>query len=1074
MPTCPRCGEENPEHARFCHACASPLDGGAPASRRLVTVLFCDVTGSTAMGERQDPEQLRRVLSRYATEARTVIERHGGTVEKFIGDAVMAAFGIPVLHEDDALRAARAAVELRTALARLNTELERDVGITIQTRIGINSGEVIAGDPSGGEGFVTGDAVNVAKRLEESAGPGEILIGDETQRLARDAIQSESVEPLALRGKRERIRAHKLLDVTPGALAHARRFDSPMVGRERELALLEEAFARTARERSCHLFTVRGSAGVGKSRLLNEALRDIGADAQVLRGACLPYGEGITFWPVLEIVKQATGVTEDDSPDEAKQKIAAVLEDDQSAQIVAERIAEVVGLSAEAGIAEEGFWAVRKLLEALAHRRPVIAVFDDLNWAEPTLLDLVEHVAEWARDAPILLVCLSRPELLDVRPGWGGGKRNATSIFLEPLSEHESEVLIENLVGGAVLDADARARIQEASAGNPLFVEEMVAMLVDEGLLGQENGRWFVRGDLSSVRVPASIQVLLASRLDQLGVVERQILERGAVEGNVFHRGAVVALAPGREPAELERGLQELVRKELIRLHRATFAGEEGFSFRHPLIREATYDALPKQARSELHEAYAGWLERRPGEYEEIRGYHLEQAVRYRRELGPLSDAERELGVRASQLLASAGRRALSRGDAPAAVDLLTRAVLLQPERSALRLELLPDLAAALREAGELARAEQYLEEALSSAREAGDRGAELAASIERVALLLLSDPARPAEQLEAVEASVPLLEELGNERVLASAWTLIATRFGLWQGRFARGEQALEKALSHARRAGDRRQEAMILFQLCFAAVYGPAPVSEAIRRCEQILEEARGDRLVEAGVARYLASLEARRGRFAEARLLATRTRAMYEELGMELLGQVLGTLACGEVELLAGDSEAAERALRSGAAVLERMGERGYLSSVQAFLAEALYRLGRLDAADEVALRSLENASEEDIWSQAVGRGTRAKILARRGDFDEAERCAREAVLLVEDTDALDLHGSALLALAEVLLHAERNEEAAALAADALRVFERKENAVSAEAARSLAAAAAQPRPVRAAEGPDDRAS
>ena len=1073
---CPACGSPNADGARFCSVCGGRLweATGEPLElRKTVTVLFCDVTGSTSLGDQRDPEHLRRVMARYYEEARSVLERHGGQVEKFIGDAVMAVFGVPVLHEDDAVRAVRAAVELREELDRLNDELERVYGVRIAVRMGVNSGEVMAGDPGSGHSFVAGDAVNVAKRLEEVATPGEILVGEPTYRLARDAVRVEAVQPLELKGKRERTRAYRLLEVEPGVPGHVRRLDSPMVGRSQELNLLQEAFGRCVRERACHLFTVLGSAGVGKSRLLAEALASIDG-ATVLTGACLPYGEGITFWPVLQIVRQATGIVEGDPPAEAARKIAAVLEGDESAETVAERVLEVVGLSEVAGTAEEGAWGVRKLLEGLAARHPVIAVFDDLNWSEPTLLDVIEHVAEWSRDAPILLVCMSRPELLDARPGWSGGKRNATTIFLEPLSERESELLIDNLVGGTVLDGDVQARIQEAAAGNPLFVEEMVSMLVDEGLLRREGDHWVVEGDLSRVQVPPSIQVLLASRLDQLGLPERHVLERGAIEGNVFHRGAVEVLVPEGERADVGSSLLALIRKELVRPHRGAFAGADAFAFRHPLIREAAYEALPKQVRGQLHEAYAGWLGQRGGEQDEILGYHLEQAFLYREQLGPASEEDRELAQHASDLLASAGRRALARGDVPAAVDLLGRAVRLQPEGSGARLDLLPELGAALREAGDLQRAEELLEEAMAEARSEGRRGVELAVLIERAALLNLSDPVKSDRLLEEVEAAMPALEELGDDRLLAGAWTLIGLRFGLWRGRFARGEEALERALVHAREAGDRRQEATILSQLCFAAYAGPTPVPEAVERCHAILDAARGDRLVAAGVARYLAPLEARRGNFEEARELAAQARGAFDELGMELLGQAATTLAYGEVELLAGDYQAAERELRAGAEALEVMGERGYRSSVDAFLARAVHRLGREEEAEELARRAQESASEEDLWSQVLSRGTRASASAARGDVATAEALAREGLELVEGTDALDLHGLALLDLAELLALAGRSDTAAEAAEEALALFERKGNEVSAERARAVIERARVPSGVRAPEAPGDRAS
>jgi predicted ATPase len=1013
------------------------------------------------------------VLSRYHEEARAVLERHGGYVEKFIGDAVMAVFGIPVLHEDDALRAARAAVELRDAIGDLSKELERSSGVRIALRTGVNTGEVIAGDWRSGHSFVTGDAVNVAQRLEASATPGEILIGKETYSLARDAVVAEPIEPLEVKGKRRRVPAYRLLDVMPGKPAHARRFDSPMVGRDRELTLLEDAFARSVRQNSCHLFTVLGSAGVGKSRLVREVLKKIGDDATVLTAACLPYGEGITFWPVREIVKQATGIEEDDPPDRAQAKIASALEGDESAQLAAQRIAEVIGLAGAAGTAEEGFWGVRKLLEGLARGHSAVVVFDDLHWAEPTLLDLIEHVAEWSYDAPILLVCMSRPELLELRPDWGGGKRNATTILLESLSEDEIERLIRNLLGRAVPDSFVHIRIQEAAAGNPLFVEEMFSMLIDEGLLRPTNGHWIVAGDLSRVRVPSSIGVLLASRLDQLSGVERRALQCASIEGNVFHRGAVEALAREDERAGVSACLARLVHKELSRPNRPSFADEEGFRFRHPLMRDAAYGALPKTVRGELHERYAAWLGQRAGEYDAVVGYHLEQAFRCRAELGPISEDDRLLGARASELLASAGRRALARGDVHAAIDLLERAIALRSENDEGRLELLPKLGAALRESGALARAEQVLEEAIAEARRVRSRGVELSALIERAALLSLKDPAATDQLLAEIEAAVPELERLGDDHALAAAWTLIGARFGLWKGRFARGEEALERALEHARRAGDRRQEALILGQLCFAAATGPTPVPQAIRRCHEILDQAQGQRLVEAGVGRFLGMLEARRGRFSEARDLAARARQTYEELGMHVLTRATATIAWGDIELLAGEYDAAERELRASAEALERMGERGYWSTVAAYLARALYGQERLDEAEEVARRSQESASEEDIWSQVLSRGTLAKVLVRRGDVREAEQCAHEAVRFVAETDALDLHGRAVLDLAEVLFLAGRHEAAGSWADQALQLFQRKGNDVLAEHARRLLEHAAQP-PLTASEDRGDPAS
>ena len=707
MPACPRCGEPTDERARFCPACGASLpatEATRAGVRKTVTVVFSDVTDWTGMGERHDPEQLRGVMDRYFAGVRSILERHGGTVEKFIGDAVMAVFGTPVVHEDDALRALRAVVELRDALAELNEELERDFGMRIAVRTGVTSGEVIAGDARGAESFVTGEAVNVAQRLQQAAASGEILIGEVTYRLARDAVVVEALEPLAVKGKHEPVSAYRLLEVHPDAPGHAPRFESPIVGRSRERMLLADAFGRAVRESSCHLFTVLGPAGVGKSRLVAEVLAEIGDRATILQGSCLAYGEGITFWPVREIVLQATGLTGDDA-EGVRSFIAARLEGDDDAAVVAELVSGLIGLGREVGATEESFWAVRHLLEVLARRRPVVVVLDDVNWGEPTFLDLVEHVADWARDAPILLVCLARPELLDLRPTWGGGKLNATSILLEPLTEAESERLIDNLLGRTAL-AEARARIQAAAEGNPLFVEEMLRMLVDDGLLRQDDGRWVSTGDLGSVEVPTTIRILLAARLDRLGDDERRVIERGSVEGKVFHRGAVEALSPDLERERVDACLLALMRKELVRPERSTVAGEDGFRFRHILIRDAAYDAVSKGLRADHHERFAEWVADRPGEHDEFIGYHLEQAVRYRRDLGPTGEHELLLARRAADHLASAGRKALARGDGPAAANLLDRAVSLLDSEPAQRDGLLVDLGVALIMAGELARAE--------------------------------------------------------------------------------------------------------------------------------------------------------------------------------------------------------------------------------------------------------------------------------------------------------------------------------------------------------------------------------
>ncbi len=445
MPACLSCGTENAPGAKFCSECGAELAAPTPGRevRKTVTVLFCDVTGSTELGERLDPESLRSVMGEYFDRMQRVLEAHGGTVEKFIGDAVMAVFGIPVVHEDDALRAVRAAAGMRETLEELNADLQLRWGLRLRARIGVNTGEVVTGDPAGGKTLVTGDTVNTAARFEQAAQPDEILIGEDTYRLSRDAVRADPVDPLALKGKAELVGAYRVLDVRPGAPGRARRGDPPMVGRERPLRLLEDAFDSAVADRTSYLFTVLGTAGIGKSRLALEFLNSIDGAARVLRGRCLSYGEGITFWPITEMVTEAAGVVETDGPEEARAKVHALVGALPDGDQVAAHLATLIGL--EVGPAEPP-WAVRRLFASLASGGPVVAVFDDIHWAEPALLDLIEHVAEWSRDLPILLLCLARPEFLEGRAGWGGGRLHAGSVQLEPLRDQESDELIGHLL----------------------------------------------------------------------------------------------------------------------------------------------------------------------------------------------------------------------------------------------------------------------------------------------------------------------------------------------------------------------------------------------------------------------------------------------------------------------------------------------------------------------------------------------------------------------------------------------------------------------------------------------------
>jgi class 3 adenylate cyclase/tetratricopeptide (TPR) repeat protein len=949
--------------------------------RKTVTVLFCDVVGSTSLGESVDPEALQGLLARYFERMKAIVEGHGGTVEKFIGDAVMAVFGVPAAHEDDALRALRAAAEMRTAFPEVGVE----------GRIGVNTGEVVTGTE---ERLATGDAVNVAARLQQAAEPGQIILGEATWRLAREAVKVEPVEPLELKGKTEPVSAYSLLRVLgePG-----RRMDVPLVGRERELAALREAWERSCSERRCELATIVGDPGVGKSRLAEELLS--GIDARVVRGRCLSYGEGISYWPVVEVVKQLEGV---EVEERAREPIRALLGDEVPTS------------------SEEIAWAFRKLLESAAVERPLVVVFDDIHWGEEIFLDLVEHVALLSSGASILLLCMTRAELLDRRPTWPVGLR------LEPLPEADAADLIGHGRGRYVLDQETRRQILRAAGGNPLFVREMVAMLDEEG---------------GEVAVPPTLQALLAARLDQLDGAERRVLERGAVEGEIFHRGAVMALAP--EEQQVTARIASLVRRALVDPARAQLPGEDGFRFRHLLIRDAAYDALAKASRADLHERFADWLEERAGglvEADEILGYHLEQAYRYRLELEPPDEATHKLAGRAARFLIDAGQRARSRGDMPATAGLLGRAAELLPVRGPDRLQILPDLGDALTDLGEFEQAERLLTETITEAEGAGDRLRLIEARILRLFLLIHRDPEGRTEEARAeVEGALPELEQIGDDRALARAWSLLGWTH-LMTGQFGRLAAAMQRATEYARRAGDRREETKALGWVIAGVDHGPTPVPEAIEICERTITEAANNPAVRTWCLYHLAYLYARAGRFDEARRACAQGRALQEEHEGKL-SAAGWAMFYGYIERLAGSPTEAFEQLREGSRVLEEMGERSYLSTEVAVLAHNLYEAGVQEEAEQLTHRSEELAARDDLMSQVIWRFVRGACFARRGLAAEGEELVREAVALSNQSDSLDMRGDAFVMLGEVLGLAGRAGEARAALEEADEIYDRK---------------------------------
>jgi class 3 adenylate cyclase/tetratricopeptide (TPR) repeat protein len=1056
---CPNCGKQSPEGFRFCGFCSAPLTPGEGHEvRKVVTVVFCDVIGSTSLGERLDPESLRGVMSRYFDVARAALERHGGTVEKFIGDAVMAVFGVPVAHEDDALRAARAAFELRESLVELNEELERTWGAHLGVRIGINTGDVVAGDPASGQSFVSGDVVNVAARLEQGAQPGEILIGADTLPLLRGAVQVESVEPLTVRGKAEPVIAFRLIEVAAGAGRVARRLDSPMVGRDVELQQLIDAFARAVRGTDCQLVTVLGVAGVGKSRLTRELLSRLADAPRVLEGTCLSYGEGITFWPIAEMVKHAAGIDDSDDAATARDKIGELLRGaGDDASLIRDRVAAAIGLADAQGALQETFWAVRRLFEVLASKQPVVAVFEDIHWAEATLLDLIAYVAGFSHAYPILLLCTARPELVDERPDWGGA---GSVVSLSPLRDEEGARLVQNLIGQSTLPAQIRGRILDVAEGNPLFVEEMLRMLIDDGFLERNNDEWVAKVDLSRMSTPNTILALITARLDRLEQQERAVLQRASVVGRVFYWGAVTDLSPQSARGSVGARLQALLRKELVQPEPSPFAGEDAFRFSHIHVRDAAYESMPKRTRADMHERFASWLEHivgdRLAEYEEIVGYHLEQAFRYLSELGPIRDHGLTVAERGSARLASAGRRAFARGDMPGAIGLLSRAADLLPKGDPIRVQLLPEIGEVLTQTGAWRDAELVLNEAIDAARTLGDSRSE-ALAVVRLTWLGLHTR-RFADNIDAlpeVATAISTFEELGDDGGLAEALTL-AGSIEFWSGRAGRAVQTADRAIWHARRTNDSRRESEVLRWRASAECYGPTPADKAAIGFEALMKGPAADHGgLRTAIATFRAEMEAMRGNAQIARELVDSAKSWASDFGLQMYYASSVLRVSGYVAILAGHAELAQQELREAVDILRHMGDAGHLSSVAPQLADVLLAQGHTDEAlaltHEAELASLDG----DMDAQIGWRRVRSKILARQGHLAEGLRLATGALDLARRTDYLDLRGMMCVDLAEVLRRAGQGDSAIPILQEAIEAFELKGNIVMAARTRALLA-------------------
>jgi predicted ATPase/class 3 adenylate cyclase len=1067
---CLSCGHANQAGAKFCSECGVAQVAPEPLAReerKVVTVLFADLVGFTSRAEQLDPEDVRAVLSPFYARLRHELERFGGTVEKFIGDAVMALFGAPVTHEDDPARAVRAALAIRDWVAEEGR---------IQVRLAVSTGEALitlGARPAEGEGMAAGDVVNTAARLQAAAPVNGILVGERTFRETRAVIEYRGAAPVAAKGKREpvpvwealRARAWFGVDVP-----HQAR--TALVGRERELGVLRDTLARVRAERSPQLVTLVGVPGIGKSRLLFELSQIADVEAEVIswrQGRSLPYGEGGSFWALAEMVKAQAGILEDDSAGEAEAKLAEMTADVMSGTPDADWVRRHLGVLAGLGSGGESagrdrrgeaFAAWRHFFEALAERQPLVLVFEDLHWADDGLLDFVDYLADWAGDVPMLVVGTARPELLARRPGWGGGKPNALTLSLASLSDDDTARLIGSLLGRAVIEAGQQAALLAHAGGNPLYAEQYVAMLADRQAAQDRD---------QALPVPESIQGIIAARLDLLTPLEKRLVQDAAVIGKVFWTGAVTALGGmssrtrgtgelgGAEPAELLHGLE---RKQFIRRERASsVTGESQYSFAHVLLRDVAYGQISRAARADKHVRAAGWIESlgRPEDHAEMLAHHYVSALNLAR---AANKDTADLAPRARTALRRAADRAAALNAFAAAAGYYRAALGLWPqdvhEQRAVLLRLLGTV---VYEAGELQQAEAVLAEGSAAA-----AAARLPAVQARIRVLLADihnlQGGGIAESLHECEAAAAVLDSEGDLEGLAEAWVL-AGRLRHDRGEWPAGQQALERAIGYARQSGNHRARMVASSWLAVIYTSLPVPADAAVARVEQLLQAARGEPGAEAYLLNPLSTLYAYTGRFGDARAALARSRSLFAGFGAKL-ALAYAAIPAGQIELTAGDAAAAERYLREGYEAFRAMAERGALAYLAALLAEALYAQGRLDEAQQMTEEAQAAAAPDDIDPHVQWRETRAKVLARRGQFAASRILLDEAAALVSPTSQAALQAGILMAKAEVDRLAGAPEQAKASLRAALRIYQdRHATALADQATAALTSLADHPR-------------
>ena len=984
----------------------TPLARPSMQFRRLVTILFVDVIESMALAETLDAEALGTVLRSYFEAVSAAITRHGGTVEKYAGDAVMAAFGIPVSHEDDALRAARAALDIRVGIAALNEQLVQQHEVGLEIRVGMEAGEVVATPTDARQRLVTGEAVGIAARLEAAADPDTIVVGELAGRLIDHAATLDPLGALAIKGKRDPVQAYRLLDVRPVAPAFEQRQDAKLVGRKRELAALRRTLKRSVDGSAVCGAVVVGSPGVGKSRLAAELTRRA-KGVTALWGRCLSYGEGITYWPLREALEQA--------------------------EVSVERAAVLDALDAATPTpAPEIALLFRQFCEATAHQQPLVLVFDDVHWAEPTLLELLEHLADKG-SGPISVVCLAREELTEDRPTFLEGRSNVDRIPLDSLTADETDALLEGL-GGAVLESDQRARIVENAEGNPLFLEQLLALALE--------------GGLAEHSLPETIQALLAARLDRLGPGERAVLERGAVIGKDFSAEDMTSLLEPEATPTAESHLRTLSDRGFVRPR-----GETAFSFRHVLVQEAVYRAAPKRLRADLHERYADRLDRAHAELTELDefvGHHLEQAYRLRSELGESDRRTERLADDAGRRLGEAGVRAVKRGDVPAAIGLLRRATSI-PLPSALEGELLTELGVALRAGGDLEGSLASVERAIGLAAAVGDRKTELHARMEAAYVGVHLRSETGDDLLAVTAAAIPVFEAAGDDRSVGRALHLAGWVEGGHRGHHDVRLTAAERALTHYLRSAWPTSTAT--GEIANALYYGPTRVADAIDRCNALVRTETSNRYGRANIEVYLGGLIAQTGDFDRARSLVSSAKAAFDDLGQRASAATFSAAILGDVELLAGDVIAAEATFRWLCSELGQTRGFSHLASRAGDLAEALYRLARFDEASAWTDVAERHSAADDVDARVLWMPVRAKVLARLGQLEEALELAASAVKLAETTDALNQHAKACRDLGEVFTRAGRTDDGRAAFADALELYEAKGNVVGLGQMRAL---------------------